>query len=200
MELVLASNNKGKLKEIRALAGPFGIDVRTAAELGFYEDVEETGDTFEENARLKASVVAKALGRPALADDSGLVVEALGGAPGVYSARYGGGHGDDAANNKRLMAEMENVPPAKRGAAFVCVMVCQKPDGGEIMAEGRLEGVIAREPAGENGFGYDPVFFLPELGLTTAQIPREKKNAISHRGNALRGLMEKLPEFLKADC
>ena len=195
MQLVLASNNKGKLKEIKALAGPFGIDVRTAAELGFTEDVEETGDTFEANARLKAVAVAKALGRPALADDSGLMVEALGGAPGVHSARYAGEH-DDAANNRKLMAELAGLAPEKRKAAFVCVMICRKPDGGEIMAQGRLEGVIASRPAGENGFGYDPVFFIPEKGLTAAQISREDKNAISHRGNALRALMEKLPEFL----
>ena len=196
MELVLASNNQGKLREIKALCEPFGIDVRTAAELGFTEDVEETGDTFEANARLKAETVAKALGRPALADDSGLVVKALGGAPGVYSARYAGEHGDDAANNKKLMAELAKVDPDQRQAAFVCCMVCSKPDDGEIMAEGRLEGVITLQPAGENGFGYDPVFYLPQKGLTAAQISREEKNAISHRGNALRALMEQLPDFL----
>ena len=198
MELVLASNNKGKLLEIKALCEPFGIKVRTASELGFTEDVEETGDTFEDNARLKAVAVAEALGRPALADDSGLVVDALGGAPGVHSARYAGEH-DDAANNRKLLAEVAKVPEEKRQAAFVCSMICRKPDGAEIKAEGRLEGVITLDPAGENGFGYDPVFLLPEKGLTSAQISREEKNAVSHRGNALRALMEKLPGFL-ANC
>ncbi len=196
MELVLASSNRGKLAEIQALCAPWGIRVVTAASLGFSEEVAETGETFEANARLKAAAVSRALGRPALADDSGLVVSALGGAPGVHSARYAGEHGDDAANCAKLLAELRDVPPNNRAAAFVCVMLCRRPDGAELVARGRLEGRIAPEPAGRNGFGYDPVFLLPERGLTVAQIPAAEKNAISHRGQALRELARGLGEFL----
>jgi len=196
MELVLASNNRGKLAEIKAMCAPWGIEVVTAASLGFTEEVAETGDTFEDNARLKAVAVSQALNRPALADDSGLVVEALGGAPGVHSARYAGEHGDDAANSAKLLTEMIGVPPMKRAAAFVCVMLCRRPDGAELVARGRLEGRIAPAPAGHNGFGYDPVFLLPERGLTVAQLSAADKNAISHRGQALAKLAQELRGFL----
>ncbi|MBU4565668.1 MAG: XTP/dITP diphosphatase [Desulfarculus sp.] len=196
MELVLASNNQGKLAEIKAMCAPWGIQVVTAASLGFTEEVAETGDTFEDNARLKAVAVSEALGRPALADDSGLVVEALNGAPGVHSARYAGEHGDDAANSAKLLTEMIGVPPVKRAAAFVCVMLCRRPDGAELVAQGRLEGRIAPAPAGHNGFGYDPVFLLPERGLTVAQLSAADKNAISHRGQALAKLAQDLRGFL----
>ena len=194
---MLASGNRGKLAEIKALCAPLGIEVVTAAELGFTEDVPETGATFEDNARLKAVAVSQALGRPALADDSGLVVAALDGAPGVHSARYAGGHADDAANNAKLLAALEGVPVEKRGAAFVCVMLCRRPDGAELIASGRLEGRIAPAPAGAGGFGYDPVFELPERGLTVAQLGPGRKNAISHRGQALRELAKGLGEFLR---
>jgi len=196
VELVLASSNRGKLAEIKAICAPWGIQVVTAASLGFTEEVPETGDTFEANARLKAVAVSQALGRPALADDSGLVVEALGGAPGVYSARYAGPGGGDAANSATLLAEMQGVPPEKRAAAFVCVMLCRRPDGVELVARGRLEGRIALAPAGHNGFGYDPVFWLPERELTVAQLSATEKNAISHRGQALGRLAQGLKEFL----
>ncbi len=197
MRLVLASANKGKQREIAAICAPMGIEVVTAAEMGFTDDVPETGDTFEANARLKAEAVSKALNLPALADDSGLVVEALDGAPGIHSARYAGAHGDDKANFEKLLAEMAEVPEQKRGAAFVCVMVCRKPGGAELVSQGRLEGRIAFKPAGESGFGYDPVFFLPERGSTVAQIGADEKNAISHRGQAVRELAQKLEQFLK---
>ena len=196
MELVLATGNQGKLAEIKAMCAPWGIQVVTAASLGFTEDVPETGETFEDNARLKAVAVSDALGRPALADDSGLVVEALGGAPGVHSARYAGEHGDDAANSAKLLAEMIGVPPVKRAAAFVCVMLCRRPDGAELVARGRLEGRIAPAPAGLGGFGYDPVFLLPERGKTVAQLSAADKNAISHRGQALAKLAQELRGFL----
>lgn len=196
MELVLASNNRGKLAEIKAMCAPWGIEVVTAASLGFTEDVAETGDTFEDNARLKAVAVSQALNRPALADDSGLVVEALNGAPGVHSARYAGEHGDDAANSAKLLTEMIGVPPQQRAAAFVCVMLCRRPDGAELVAQGRLEGRIAPAPAGHNGFGYDPVFWLPERGQTVAQLSAADKNAISHRGQALAKLAQELRGFL----
>lgn len=196
MELVLATGNPGKLREIRALCQPLGIAVRTARELGFTDEVAEIGDTFEDNARLKAAAVCRALGRPALADDSGLEVTALGGAPGVKSARYAGPSADDAANTAKLLAALTGVPPERRAAAFVCVMVCQRPDGAELVAQGRLEGRIALEPAGYNGFGYDPVFELPERGVTVAQLSAAEKNAISHRGQALARLAAGLGEFL----
>lgn len=197
MDLVLASNNQGKLREIRQLLAPLGLEVKTAAQAGFSEDVEETGDTFEANAKLKACTVAEALGLPALADDSGLAVEALGGAPGVYSARYAGPGASDAERSAKLLRELAEVPEEKRAAAFVCVMACCLPSGQVLTAQGRLEGRIALEPAGSNGFGYDPVFELPERGCTVAQLSAEEKNAISHRGRALRELAKDLVDFLE---
>lgn len=196
MELVLASNNPGKRREIAALLEPLGIVVRTAAELGFREEIEETGDTFLTNAKLKACGVAAALGRPTLADDSGLVVAALDGAPGVHSARYAGPECDDAANNAKLLAALAEVPDDRRQAAFVCVMVCCLPDGRVLTSQGRLEGRILRQPQGHNGFGYDPLFELPGRGLTTAQLSTEEKNAISHRGQALRAMVSQIAGFL----
>jgi len=197
LELVLASNNQGKLREIGQMLEPLGIAVKTAAQAGFSEEVEETGHTFEANARLKACTVARALGLPALADDSGLTVEALDGAPGIYSARYAGPRASDADRSAKLLKELDQVPPEKRGAAFVCVMACCLPSGQVLTTEGRLGGRIALEPAGENGFGYDPVFELPERGCTVAQLSAEEKNAISHRGRALRQLAQDLEQFLK---
>ncbi len=196
MELVLASNNQGKLREISQLLAPMGLTIKTAAQAGFNEEVEETGDTFEANAKLKACTVAKALGLPALADDSGLAVEALGGAPGVYSARYAGPGASDADRSRKLLRELAQVPLEKRDAAFVCVMACCLPSGQVLTAEGRLQGRIALAPAGNNGFGYDPVFELPDRGCTVAELTAEEKNAISHRGRALRKLARDLDDFL----
>lgn len=197
MELVLASNNQGKLREINQMLRPMGFTVKTAAQAGFYDEVEETGDTFEANAKLKACTVAKALGIPALADDSGLAVQALNGAPGVFSARYAGPGASDADRSAKLLKELAPFPPEERGAAFVCVMAFCLPSGQVLTTEGRLEGRIALEPAGHNGFGYDPVFELPERGCTVAQLAAEEKNAISHRGRALRKLAQSLNDFLK---
>ncbi len=197
MRLVLASTNPGKRREIEALLAPLGIEVATARELGFNEDIEETGQTFAANAELKARAVARALNLPALADDSGLCVEALGGAPGVYSARYAGDGADDAANNAKLLGEMAGIPPERRGAAFVCVMVCCRPDGRLLTTQGRLEGRIALAPDGAGGFGYDPVFELPQRGLTVARLSTGEKNAVSHRGQALRAMVERIGEFLR---
>jgi XTP/dITP diphosphohydrolase len=196
--LALASSNKGKLREIAALLEPLGLVVKTAAELGFTEEVEETGTTFAENARLKACAVARALGVAALADDSGLAVDALNGAPGVYSARYAGPGATDADRSAKLLAELVRVPAEQRGAAFICVMACCRPDGQAIFSEGRLQGRIAVEPRGENGFGYDPVLELPGRGVTVAMLSAEDKNAISHRGRALRDLAPRLRAFLVA--
>ena len=175
MRLVLASTNPGKRREIAALLEPLGIEVATAAELGFNEDIAETGATFAENAALKARAVALALNLPALADDSGVTVQALQGAPGIYSARYAGASADDAANNAKLLAALQGVPPPERGAAFVCVMVCCRPDGRMLTAQGRWPGRIALAPAGQGGFGYDPIFELPELGLTVAQLSPSRR-------------------------
>lgn len=198
MRLALASANPGKLREIQALLTPLGLTVATAAELGFSEDVEETGATFAENAQLKACAVARALQLPALADDSGLAVEALDGRPGVLSARYAGPGADDAQRNAKLLEELAGVPEERRGAAFVCVMACCRPDGRVLLSEGRLEGRIALAPRGQGGFGYDPVFELPGRGLTVAMLSTGEKNAISHRGRALAGLAPGLREFLQA--
>ena len=198
MVLVLATSNKGKVREIQAILEPYGIRVRTAAQMGFDEDIPETGTTFADNAQIKARAAAQALGLPALADDSGLVVKALGGRPGVYSARYAGPEADDAANNRKLLQELGDTPPEQRGAAFVCVMACCKPAGGVLLAKGTLSGRIALAPAGSGGFGYDPVFELPEMGLTAAQLEPEQKNAVSHRARALANLAGRLPGFLEA--
>jgi XTP/dITP diphosphohydrolase len=196
-ELVLASANPGKKREIKALVEPLSFKLITAAELGFKDEIAETGESFAENARLKACAVAKALKRPALADDSGLVVEALKGAPGVKSARYAGEGAGDEANWQKLLAALKGVPPASRSAAFVCVMACCRPDGRVLLAEGRLAGRIALGPAGTGGFGYDPVFELPERGCTVAQLSPAEKNAISHRAQALRKLVAELSGFLR---
>ncbi len=199
MELVLASNNQGKLREIRAILDPLGIKVVPAAELGFCEEVAETGSTFAENALIKARAVCAALGRPALADDSGLAVEALDGAPGVFSARYAGEGANDERNNAKLLGALAEVPPGQRQAAFVCVMACVRPDGSELTTVGRFAGAIAERPAGDGGFGYDPVFLIPGDGRTVAQLSPQEKNAISHRARALARIAKLLPAFLDQD-
>ena len=196
MRLVLASGNPGKRREIEALVVPLGLEVVTAGELGFGEEIVEDGQSFADNAAIKARAVAQALNLPALADDSGLVVEALDGAPGVHSARYAGPGASDQENNAKLFAALAGVPAQRRGAAFVCVMACCRPDGELLLAEGRLAGRIALEPRGEQGFGYDPLFELPERGLTVAQLSGQEKNAISHRAQALARLAPRLRGFL----
>ena len=188
MKLVLASDNKNKLREFRTLFENFGVELISKAESGFTEEVEETGETFAENARIKAEAVMRATGLAAIADDSGLCVDALDGAPGVHSARYGP-KGHDGTDDERiafLLENMKEVPEAARTAKFVCVITCLWPDGREIVARGECPGRILYEKHGAGGFGYDPVFYLPEYGMTYAELPPEKKNEISHRGNALR--------------
>ena len=194
LTFVLASGNEKKLGEMRRILEPMGIAVVTAAEQGFTDDIEETGSTFAENSLLKATTVCKALGMPAIADDSGLCVDALDGAPGVYSARYAGEAHDDAANMNKLLDEMFDVPNRKRTARFVSVITLVMPDGRTLSVEGKCEGTIAHNPKGNNGFGYDPIF---KVGFKTmAQLDDAKKDAISHRGNALRKLQAELPAFL----
>ena len=179
MKVILASKNQHKLTELSAILSQLGFEIALESEYGLDIDVEETGTTFEENSFLKADAVMKASGLPVLADDSGLMVDALDGAPGVYSARYGH-KASDKERTAYLLENMKDVPEERRGAKFVCVITCLFPDGRKIVARGECPGVIARAPHGENGFGYDPVFYLPELGMTYAELPSEQKNAISH--------------------
>ena len=184
MKVILASKNQHKLTELSAILSQLGFEIALESEYGLDIDVEETGTTFEENSFLKADAVMKASGLPVLADDSGLMVDALDGAPGVYSARYGH-KASDKERTAYLLENMKDVPEERRGAKFVCVITCLFPDGRKIVARGECPGVIARAPHGENGFGYDPVFYLPELGMTYAELLSEQKNAISHRARAL---------------
>lgn len=186
MELIVATRNQGKLREIRALLAAQGITVRGVAEFPDLPEVEEDGATFAANACKKATTIARLSGRMTLADDSGLVVDALGGEPGVHSARYAGAEADDDANNRKLLTELIGIAPAQRSAAFVCVMALAEPTGEYRLFEGRLPGEIIAERRGGDGFGYDPLFLVPSQGKTLAEIDLEEKNRISHRGQALR--------------
>ena len=190
MKLIIASNNAHKLTEMKAILAPFFDDVQSMREAGIEHETVEDGETFTENAVKKARELAEISGCCAIADDSGLCVDALGGAPGVYSARYSGVHGDDKANNAKLLRELEGVED--RGAHYACAIALVWPDGRILTAEDYLYGEIAHDERGSNGFGYDPLFLIPELGLRTAEISPEEKNRISHRGKALRQLVEKL--------
>lgn len=191
MTLVLATNNTKKLLELREILSDLDIGVISMEEAGISGSPEETGETFEENARIKALAALKASGMPSVADDSGLIVDALGGRPGVYSSRYGGDI-DDSAKCRLLLSEMEGIPDGERTASFACSIVCLFPDGKELTAFGACEGVISRQPSGNNGFGYDPVFFLEQYGKTMAELPSDEKNIISHRGKSLKELAGKL--------
>ncbi|MFH1007374.1 MAG: XTP/dITP diphosphatase [Candidatus Latescibacterota bacterium] len=191
-KLVLATRNEGKIAEIRALLDGFGIDLFTVGDFPNVPEIVEDGETFCENVRKKAGVVAKCTGYPALADDSGLEVDALSGAPGVRSARFAGERATHAENNRKLRLLMKDVPPQKRTARFRCTLALAFPDGTVQTVDGVCEGTIAEEPQGENGFGYDPLFFVPELGKTFAQISRAEKGALSHRGRALKQLKQLL--------
>ena len=200
MKVVLASKNKHKLEEISKITEKFGIELVLQSQLGVDIDVEETGTTFEENSFLKADAVMKATGLPALADDSGIAVDALKGAPGVYSARYGFDDSlDDWGRLELLLKNTENVPDGQRQAQFVCVITMVTPDGQTIQARGEIHGELTRQPRGENGFGYDPIFYYPPLGKTTAELSPEEKNRVSHRANALNVFYEKLKEAGYAD-
>jgi len=200
MRVVLASKNPHKLVEIKQITDKFGFDLVLQSELGIDIDVEETGTTFEENSLIKAFAVMEATGLPALADDSGIAVDALNGEPGVYSARYGFDESlDDWGRMMLLLRNTEHVPDGQRQAKFVCVISFITPEGKIIQARGEIHGELTREPRGENGFGYDPIFYYPPFGQTTAEIPAEQKNQVSHRGNALRIFYEKLKEEGYAD-
>ena len=200
MKVVLASKNKHKLVEISKITEKFGFDLVLQSELGVDIDVEETGTTFEENSLLKAEAVMKATGLPALADDSGIAVDALNGEPGIYSARYGFDESlDDWGRMMLLLKNTEHVPDDQRQAQFVCVITFVTPEGEVIQARGEIHGMLTREPRGENGFGYDPIFYYPPYGKTTAEASAEEKNKVSHRAVALNIFYDKLKEAGYAD-
>ena len=200
MKVVLASKNKHKLVEISKITEQFDMELVLQSELGMDIDVEETGTTFEENSFLKAEAVMKATGLPALADDSGIAVDALNGEPGIYSARYGFDDSlDDWGRLQLLLKNTEHVPDGQRQAQFVCVITMVTPEGKTIQARGEIHGELLRAPAGENGFGYDPIFYYPPYGKSTAEMSPEEKNEVSHRANALKVFYEKLKEAGYAD-
>ena len=195
MRFVLATHNPGKLREMGEILKDFGIEVVSPRDLGITVDVEETGTTFAENAMLKAKAICKEANLPAIADDSGLCVDALNEAPGVYSARYGGEGLDDKGRDMLLLSSLRGAPT--RAAHFACAVACAFPNGDTLTAEGRCDGSIAYAPLGDGGFGYDPVFLLPGTGKTFGQLTQEEKSAVSHRGRALREFSEKLETYLK---
>ena len=198
-ELVLATRNKGKIEEVQRLITEHAPQIRLRSVSEFdLEDVDETGTTFEENALLKASTIARMTGLPALADDSGIAIDALGGAPGVYSARWSGVHGDDGANIAKVLEELADVPESERGAQFVCVIALAMPDGRHLTVRGEVEGIVRTAPVGEFGFGYDPIFQPAGFQITTAQMDPKTKDSISHRGKALREIAPKIASFIGA--
>jgi len=192
--LVLATRNKGKTEEIRALLSGSPVQLKNLDDFGPIPEVVEDGETFDDNAYKKASFTARVLGFPAIADDSGLVVEALNGEPGVYSARYAGEDADDAANNAKLLDQMAGVED--RRAAFQCVLSIAMPTGQALTYEGRCDGVIAQAPSGDGGFGYDPLFYCPDKGKTFAELTLEEKGEISHRGRALKEVADEFDKVL----
>jgi len=195
--VLLATRNAGKVREILEVLGDLPVQFKSLEQFASLPEAEETGKTFAENARIKAVHYSALTGLPAIAEDSGLEVDALGGLPGVNSARFAGRHGDDAANNAKLLEMLRGVPDERRTARFRCV--CVLAEAGQIIAqtEGVIEGVILHEPRGTGGFGYDPLFFVPDLGRTTAEISVQEKNAISHRGRAIRAMRTQLLKWLE---
>lgn len=195
-KIVLASSNQHKLKEIQAILSDFEFKLETMAEAGYGdEEIVEDGDTFEANSLIKAKAVFDALGFASLADDSGLMVDHLGGAPGVYSARYAGEPTSYAKNNEKLLAALHGVPEHERTAKFVTVLTLMFENGDTLVARGEVHGVIGHELVGTNGFGYDPLFIVPELGKTFAELSEDEKNALSHRANALKVLKEMIGKY-----
>ena len=195
MDFILATNNMKKLAEMQRILSPLGINVVTAKMLGKQlEDVEEDGKTFEDNAKLKAIAACKEMNMPAIADDSGLCVDYLDGAPGIFSARFAGEHGNDEKNNDLLLEKLDGVPLEKRTAHYVCAICCTFPDGREIVVRGECNGVIGFERDGHEGFGYDPLFLVD--GKAFGRYTAEEKDKISHRGNALRLLTKELEKII----
>ena len=195
MDFILATNNMKKLAEMQRILSPLGINVVTAKMLGTtLEEVEEDGKTFEDNAKLKAVAACKQMNMPAIADDSGLCVDYLDGAPGIFSARFAGEHGNDEKNNDLLLEKLSGVPIEKRNAHYVCAICCEFPDGKEIIVRGECHGVIGFERDGNEGFGYDPLFLVD--GKSFGRYTAEEKDKISHRGNALRILTKELEKVI----
>lgn len=196
--MILASGNAHKLEEIMEITKEFGIELVSMSDAGLVDfDIEENGDTFEENSMIKAKAVVDKLSEATIADDSGLMVDYLDGAPGIYSARYSGEDKNYDANNKKLLKELAGVPQEKRTARFVSVITLLTPEGRSLVVRGEIEGVISEGESGSNGFGYDPLFYIPSKGKTFAELTSDEKNEISHRANALIKLKEELKEFLK---
>lgn len=198
-KLVIATRNAGKIIEFRRILDAISsgaIDLIGIDQFPDLVDVEETGTTFEENALLKARYTAKMTGLPSLSDDSGLCVDALGGAPGIFSARWAGKHGDDKVNLEKVLDELKDVPDSQRGAHFVCVAALVLPDGREQLAQGRFEGKILRAPVGNQGFGYDPIFAPLGMSISSAEMSAQEKDAISHRGKSLRAIAPHVIEIL----
>lgn len=193
-KIIFATGNEGKMREIREILASLPVEVLSMKEAGIQADIIEDGKTFEENAVIKAKTIAQLSKEIVLADDSGLVIDYLNGEPGIYSARYMGEDTSYRIKNGNLIQRLEGVSDEKRTARFVCAIAAAFPDGTVLTTEGTVEGRIGYEEKGENGFGYDPIFYLPEYGCTTAQLTEEKKNEISHRGKALRKMAEKLRE------
>ena len=195
--IVFATGNEGKMKEIRMILADLGVPVLSMKEAGVSADIVEDGKTFEENAAIKAETIRDLTGAIVLADDSGLEIDYLGGEPGIYSARYMGEDTSYDIKNQNLLDRLEGVPDEKRTARFVCAICAALPDGRKLTTRGTIEGIIGHGISGENGFGYDPIFWLPEYGCSTAELSPEKKNELSHRGKALRAIKEQLREILK---
>jgi len=196
-QVIIATKNKGKAKDFEAIFKPYGYQVLTLHDVAEDMDVEETGTTFEENAILKAEALSQRLQTFVLADDSGLAIDALNGAPGVYSARYAGEEKSDEANMDKVLEELAEVPDNQRSARFCCAIALAGPDMETKTAFGTCEGIIAHDKKGNNGFGYDPIFFVPELGKMMAELQPSEKAAISHRGNAIKKIEAELPNLLK---
>ena len=190
--LIFATGNEHKMVEIREILGELPVEILSMKDVGIKADIVENGNTFEENALIKAKEVCKLAGEMVLADDSGLEIDYLNGEPGIYSARYKGEDTSYRIKNQNLIDRLEGVPDEKRTARFVCAIAAAFPDGRSFVVRGTIEGIIGYEERGTNGFGYDPIFYLPERGVSTAEIPPEEKNSISHRGNALRKMKELL--------
>ncbi len=195
-KLIVATKNKGKLKEIKEIFSALPFEVISMAEAGIDIDIEEDGNTFEENALKKARALSAASGAVVVGDDSGLEVDYLNGAPGIYSARFAGEGASDEDRNNKLLGLLEGVPPEKRSARFVCAAAAAFPDGTDFVVKGTCEGFIGYNPEGVNGFGYDPIFYLPDYRMTIAQLSSEEKNGISHRGKAFRLMYEEFKKRL----
>lgn len=198
-QVVIATQNKGKAKDFETMLSPLGYQVLTLLDVAQDMDVKETGVTFEENAILKAEAVSHALGIPVISDDSGLEIDALDGEPGVYSARYAGVAKSDNANIDKVLEKLDGVPESERTARFRCVLAVSAPGQQTETFSGSCEGIILSERRGDNGFGYDPVFFVPDLDKAMAELKPHEKAAISHRGNALRKLNENMPAWLNEE-